>query len=130
MEPITGFILYFVFAAIVATVARRKGLMWGLYLVGILIGGPLMVMGASIVTEGTAGGVRSAFLAFMVPVLALVIVLVSKNEEQLAAEAGRFGDYRKCPFCAESVRLEAVKCKHCGSALEPVQPDASAQSPT
>lgn len=27
------------------------------------------------------------------------------------------GQLKKCPFCAENVRREAVKCKHCGSAL-------------
>lgn len=25
---------------------------------------------------------------------------------------------KKCPFCAEPVRREAIKCKHCGSALD------------
>jgi hypothetical protein len=25
---------------------------------------------------------------------------------------------RDCPFCAEPIRKEAIKCKHCGSALE------------
>lgn len=24
-----------------------------------------------------------------------------------------------CPFCAEEVRSAAIKCKHCGEALEP-----------
>jgi phage shock protein PspC (stress-responsive transcriptional regulator) len=26
-------------------------------------------------------------------------------------------DTRRCPYCAEEVRREAVKCKHCGSYL-------------
>ena len=27
---------------------------------------------------------------------------------------------RKCPFCAEHISIEAIKCKHCGSALSDI----------
>ncbi|MDP3720325.1 MAG: zinc ribbon domain-containing protein [Acidobacteriota bacterium] len=27
------------------------------------------------------------------------------------------GQFRKCPYCAESVKTEAVICKHCGKSL-------------
>ena len=26
--------------------------------------------------------------------------------------------FRKCPFCAEEIKTEALKCKHCGSMLD------------
>ncbi|PFG11278.1 zinc ribbon domain-containing protein [Marinobacter sp. LV10MA510-1] len=27
---------------------------------------------------------------------------------------------RKCPYCAEAIKIEAVKCKHCGSEIDPL----------
>lgn len=36
---------------------------------------------------------------------------------------------RLCPFCAESIKVQAIKCKHCGSEVEPVQADPVSLSP-
>ncbi|EHJ49507.1 hypothetical protein DFW101_3511 [Solidesulfovibrio carbinoliphilus subsp. oakridgensis] len=32
----------------------------------------------------------------------------------IAGKEGPAGDERKCPFCAEFIKKEAVVCKHCG----------------
>lgn len=125
MEPLTGFILYAVFALLVAAIAKKKGLRGWVYFLAIIILGPVVVMGTSVMTQGTATGAFAATLAFLVPVAALAVVLLAKNGQQIAAETGQFGDYRKCPFCAEPVRNEAVKCKHCGSSLEPTDSNAN-----
>jgi len=35
-------------------------------------------------------------------------------------------DYRRCPYCAEVVRLEAIKCRYCCSELEVAERSAGA----
>jgi hypothetical protein len=41
-----------------------------------------------------------------------------EREQEARALAGQRSDtHKKCKFCAEAVRIEALKCKHCGSDL-------------
>ncbi|WP_236175940.1 hypothetical protein [Pseudomonas pseudonitroreducens] len=57
------------------------------------------------------------FLGLMFPLPALLIVVAfppKPSPEKLAEER----DSRPCPFCAESIKKAAVKCKHCGSTVE------------
>jgi ribosomal protein L32 len=50
-------------------------------------------------------------------VFALLTAWVRKTE---AKEQLKKNPIKKCPFCAETVKLEARVCKHCGRDLEPV----------
>lgn len=58
-------------------------------------------------------------------VICLAWALGSIEDKPVALAAGsgldRNDESRSCPFCAEEIRVEAVKCKHCGSAVVPVQ---------
>lgn len=111
MEPVFGFILFFIVTTIVCVVANKRGQTWPLYLTVCLFGAPVAAMVFNQVGGGTAAGVG----AFLVPIGCLFYSLATATGKDEAV--GSSEGYKKCPFCAEAVRIEAIKCKHCGSAL-------------
>lgn len=109
-----GFSLFFVLALIASIVASRRAKR------GIVtfIACCLLGFAAVPLTVSVGGsGMAAAMAAFAVPLLALMWACVAQSSQEIAVENGAHGDYKKCPFCAESVRKEAIKCKHCGSGL-------------
>lgn len=44
----------------------------------------------------------------------ILALVVERSETQAVAD----GVMRKCPYCAETIRAEAVKCRYCGSDLD------------
>ena len=114
MEPIFGFLFYIVAVIVVVVVAKKRGQKAWLYGLACVIGAPLLVI---LISASGGSGNAAGFGAFLVPIGALFVALSNNTSEQAAVVKGESGDFRKCPFCAESVRKEAVKCKHCGSDL-------------
>lgn len=83
------------FSALIGLMAARKGLTgFGYFLLSMIIS----------------------------PLLGLVFVLAApadhgrREREQIAA-----GELRPCPECAEPIRPQAIKCRHCGAAVTPEQ---------
>lgn len=100
----------------------------------VVVLGWLIVAGLTAVAANAKN--RSAFEGFLVgiffPVLGLVIYLIIKPSPQKTSTikegllVNSSGE-RACPSCSELVKMQASKCKHCGSGITPIT-DAEASS--
>ena len=79
------------------------------------------------------GGWLAACLLLWIVVFPLYLVKRDQfkrvNQKQVMPPSQSRQILRQCPFCAEDVRVEAIKCKHCGSAIEPVSTLAAEPKP-
>lgn len=114
MQPIFGFALYAAVVTLVGVFAKKRGRSVLMPVLAMLFGG----FGVVVLTGAVGGGgVAAGFFAFMVPLGVFFWLASGDKSEDLAVKTGAHGDFKKCRFCGESVRKEAIKCKHCGSDL-------------
>lgn len=74
---------------------------------------------ATIASEKGQSGCLWSFLGFLLGPLALLLAATLPKPPP-PPPVVRPGDLRKCPQCAEMIKSEAIKCRFCGSEIEPV----------
>ena len=90
-----------------------------------------------LVVLGIASGATCAMIAFMrgvspggwfvlgllLNVPAILFVAIAQPTQYAIEQKGlQAGTHRKCDYCAEVVKREAVKCRYCASPLEVKEP--------
>ena len=88
MEYLVLWILFGVVSAVVANKKGRSGCGW--FIIGVLLG----------------------------PFGFILALVVSKDQKVVEAQAVQSGEMKKCPYCAELIKAEAVKCRYCGEKVE------------
>lgn len=96
-------------------VMNSTGQMWYFLIVFWLLCG---VVSAVVASNKGRSGCGWLIVGFLLGPFGFVLSLVvSKDESSVEKEALMSGTVKKCPYCAELIKREAIICRYCGKDL-------------
>jgi hypothetical protein len=78
-----------------------------------------IIIGAVATSRGRSGFGWFLLALLISPLLSLIIVLIlpTAHASDIARLQVHSEPQKRCPFCAELINVQAIKCRHCASAL-------------
>lgn len=116
MQPVWGFIFFALICALSALIAIKRGNSGILHAVITAALGFGFVVVVAKITAGQDSS-SAAIGGFVGGAAGVLFAWLRRSDVQQAEISGVSRAHKKCKFCAEVVKAEAVKCKHCGSDL-------------